>query len=319
MLNLGFLALAFLGAAGAGQDGASGDLKLALSADKPEYVLGDEIQVEATLTNGSDRGIEIAEVQFDERSLSFEITFDAQPGKPKTFVYSVIHPEPYIADRVTLPRVTLKPKGSVVSLYRIPTLKTGPVVIAAVYKGAPKEVKSAPVTLKVIPQGDGNSRLAAILDTTQGSIQIDLLPEEAPNNVSNFVTLARRGLYNGRIFHRVIKNSWVQTGCPYDDGYGGPGYAVKSEAETEGPAAVHEPGTVSMSGNMKSNYTGSQFFICLARLPSFDKKFTVIGKVKESSLEAVRKIAAVDVDKNTDRPLKLEDVRLKDVKIVVVK
>jgi len=319
MLNLGVLALGFLGALSARQEGAGSELTLSLSADKAEYVLGDDVQIEATLSNPGERGVEIAEVQFDERSLNFEITFDAQPGKPKTFLYSVIHPEPYIADRVTLPRVTLKPKGSLVSLYRIPTLKTGPLGITGIYKGGPKEVKSAPVTVKVSPQGDGNSRLAAILDTTQGSIQIDLLPEEAPNNVSNFVMLARRGLYNGRIFHRVIKNSWVQTGCPYDDGYGGPGYAVKSEADSESPAALHGPGTVSMSGNMKSNYTGSQFFICLTRLPSFDKKFTVIGKVQEANLEAVRKIAAVEVDKNTDRPLKLEDVRLKDVKIVVVK
>jgi cyclophilin family peptidyl-prolyl cis-trans isomerase len=134
--------------------------------------------------------------------------------------------------------------------------------------------------------------------------------------VANFVALSKRGFYNGLNFHRVVKNSWIQTGCPYDNGYGGPGYAVKSEAEAQ--TVLHEPGSVSMSGNLKSGFAGSQFFISLTNLPAFDKKYTVIGKVTAGGLDTVRKIGMVEVDKNTDRPSK-EDVRLKEIKIVAVK
>jgi cyclophilin family peptidyl-prolyl cis-trans isomerase len=73
-----------------------------------------------------------------------------------------------------------------------------------------------------------------------------------------------------------------------------------------------------MSQNLKGGFTGSQFFIDLKRQESHDKKFTVIGRVPESKMEAVRAIGAVDTDKNTDRPLK-EDIRLKEIKIIGVK
>jgi cyclophilin family peptidyl-prolyl cis-trans isomerase len=297
-------------------DAAKSDLALTLAADKAEYVLGDDVQIEATLTNNGEKDLEVAELTFDERSLSFDVTFETAPGKPRQFLFSVIKPDPHLVDRVTPPRVTLKAKKSVVGLFRIPTLKPGPCTVTGVYKGADKDVKSAALNLKVSPQAGDAARLAAILDTSMGTFQIDLLPEEAPNNVANFVSLARRGFYTSLLFHRVVKNSWIQTGCPYDNGYGGPGYAVRSEAENQ--TALHELGAVSMSGNMKTNFTGSQFFICLTKIPAFDRKFTVIGRVPESGHETIRKIGAVDVDKNTDRPTK-EDIRLKEVKIVAVK
>ena len=292
------------------------DLSLTLAAEKADYVIGEQVQVEVTLTNSGDKTLDVAELAFEERSISFDVTFEASPGKSKQFLYSVLKPDPHLVDRIGPTRGSLKSKKSLTALFRIPTLKTGALTIGAVYKGGEKEVRSSAASLKVAAQGDGSSRLAAAVSTSKGDFQIDLLPEESPNNVASFVSLAQRGFYNNMNFHRIIKGGWIQTGCPYDLGFGHAGYAVKSEAENN--TKVHEAGTVAMSQNLKGGFTGSQFFIDLKRQESHDKKFTVIGQVPESRMEVVKQIGAVDTDKNTDRPLK-EDIRLKEIKIIVVK
>jgi len=287
-----------------------------LTADKTDYVLGDDVQAEVTVTNASDKALDVAELVFEERSLSFDVSFEAAPGKTKQYTYSVLKPDPHLVDRIGPTKVSLKPKKSMTGVFRIPILKPGPLQVTAVYKGGEKEARSSVATLKVAAQADGANRLAAAVSTSKGDFQIDLLPEEAPNNVSSFVSLARRGFYNNMNFHRIIKGGWIQTGCPYDLGFGHAGYAVKSEAE--GQTAVHEAGTVAMSQNLKGGFTGSQFFIDLKRQESHDKKFTIIGRVPESRMDVVKQIGSVDTDKNTDRPLK-EDIRLKEIKIIVVK
>lgn len=291
------------------------DLSLTLATDKSEIILGEEVQAEVTLANTGDKNVDVSELVFEERSLSFDVSFEAAPGKTKQFSYSIIKPDPHLVDRIGPTRITLHPKKSVNGIFRIPALKTGPMTITAVYKGSEKEVRSAPVSLKVNPQGDGSNRLAAAVSTSKGDFQIDLLPEEAPNNVANFVSLAHRGFYNNMNFFRVIRGAWIQTGCPYDLGFGSAGYALKSEAD--GQTAVHDAGTVSMSQNLKGGYTGSQFFIDLKREEAHDKKFTIIGRVPESRMEVVKQIGSVETDKNSDRPK--EDVRLKEIKIIVVK
>ena len=229
----------------------------------------------------------------------------------------MLKPDPHLVDRIGPMRISLKPKKSLSGIFRIPVLKTGALQVTGVYKGiGDKEVRSATLALKVAAAADGGSRLAAAVSTSKGDFQIDLMPEEAPNNVASFVSLAHRGFYNNMNFHRIIKGGWIQTGCPYDLGFGHAGYAVKSEAE--GQTAVHDAGTVAMSQNLKSGFTGSQFFIDLKRQEAHDKKFTIIGRVPESRMDAVKQIGSVDTDKNTDRPLK-EDIRLKEIKIIVVK
>ncbi len=290
------------------------ELALALSADRTSCVIGESVQLEVVLTNAGDKDADVACLCFEERSVSFDVSFETGPGKPqKQFHYSVLRPDPHLVDRLPLPRVILKPRKTLSFLMAVPTLRAGSMTVTARY--ADKDLKSSPLTIKVAEQADGSGRLAAILDTTEGTIQIDLLPEEAPNNVANFVDLARRGFYDGMTFHRVVKGNWIQTGCPYDNGFGGPGHALKSEAKDQ--ALVHELGTVAMSQNLKGDHTGSQFFIALTRIPSFDKKFTIIGKVAGPGIEIVKKIGSVDVDPKTDRPR--QDVLLKKVMIVVVK
>ncbi|HLY12396.1 MAG TPA: peptidylprolyl isomerase [Planctomycetota bacterium] len=294
---------------------AAPELVLTMATDKSDYVLGDDVQAEVTLTNASDKTLDVSELTFEDRSLSFDISFEAAPGKTKQFAYTILKPDPHLVDRIGPAKISLKSKKSLTGVFRIPILKTGALQVTAVYKGSEKELRSSVATLKVAA-ADGASRLAAAVSTSKGDFQIDLLPEEAPNNVASFVSLARRGFYNNLNFYRIIKGGWIQTGCPYDLGFGNAGYAVKSEADTQ--TAVHESGTVAMSQNLKSGFTGSQFFIDLKRQESLDKKFTIIGRVPESRMEVVKQIGSVDTDKNTDRPLK-EDIRLKEIKIIVVK
>jgi peptidyl-prolyl cis-trans isomerase B (cyclophilin B) len=290
------------------------DVTVTIALDRAEAAVGDEVQAEVTLTNPSDKDVELAELAFEERSLSFDVGFDAG-GKTQQFLYAVLKPDPHVAERVAPARVTLKAKKSVSGLFRIPTLRSGPMTVAAVYKGAGKEARSAAASVKVAPKGEAG-RLAAVVVTSMGDFQIELNPAEAPNSVANFVALASRGFYDNMNFHRVVKNGWIQTGCPYDNGTGGPGYAVRSEAEAQ-KTAKHDLGTVSLAGNLKSGFSGSQFFVTVGKQTSFDAKFTVIGAVSGAGLDVVKKIAAVDVEKSSDRPLK--DVKVSSIKIVAVK
>jgi peptidyl-prolyl cis-trans isomerase B (cyclophilin B) len=289
------------------------DLAVALTLDRAELPVGEEIQAEVTLSNAGAADASVAELVLEERSLSFEVSFDAG-GKPRTFLFGEVRPDPQVTDRVGPSKVTLKAKKSVTALFRIPALRAGTVTVVAVYRGGDKEIKSAAATTKASAVGDAG-RLAAQVETSMGSFTIELLPEDAPNSVAHFVLLARRGFYDGLNVHRVVRNGWIQTGCPYDNGFGGPGYALRSEAEAQ--AAVHDPGMVALAGNLKTGFTGSQFFVNLVRNPSFDKKFTVIGKVSGAGLDVAKKIGSADADKATDRPTK--DIKVSKIQIVAVK
>jgi peptidyl-prolyl cis-trans isomerase B (cyclophilin B) len=308
------IALAVLAVLAAPSTARAQDVTVSLALDRADAPLGEEVQAEVTVTNPGDKDVTVAELAFEERSLSFEISFTGGAA-PKTFLYSVVKPDPHVADRVGPARVSLKPKKSVTGLFRIPTLRAGTMTVAAVYKGAEKEAKSSAINVKVAPVGEAG-RLAAAVETSVGAFQIDLMPEDAPNTVANFVALARRGFFDNLNVHRAVKNGWIQTGCPYDNGTGGPGYAVRSEAESQ-KTVKQDSGTVAMAGNLKSGFSGSQFFICVARQSSFDAKFTAIGTVAGAGLDVVKKISAVEVDKSTDRPVK--DVKVSSIKIIAVK
>ena len=119
--------------------------------------------------------------------------------------------------------------------------------------------------------------LTAIFDTARGPIRVELLPDQAPLTVANFVNLARHGFYDGLDFHRVIPDFMIQGGCPEGSGRGGPGYRFEDET---GNGVRHERGVLSMA-NAGPNTNGSQFFITHVPTPWLDGKHTVFGKVTE--------------------------------------
>jgi len=136
------------------------------------------------------------------------------------------------------------------------------------------------------------------LDTSLGKIVLDMHPDKAPGHVTNLLSLAKIGYYDGLIFHRVISGFMLQGGCPEGTGTGGPGYTIKAEFND----TPHEPGVLSMARTNDPNSAGSQFFICLERVPHLDRQYTAFGKTADAaSLETVRKIGAVPTGPQ-DRP-----------------
>ena len=94
-------------------------------------------------------------------------------------------------------------------------------------------------------------------------IKAELYPQIAPNTVNNFISLVKKGFYDGLIFHRVIKGFMIQGGCPLGNGTGNPGYSIKGEFSNNGftNQLKHEAGVLSMARSMMPNSAGSQFFI----------------------------------------------------------
>ncbi len=108
-----------------------------------------------------------------------------------------------------------------------------------------------------------------------GIIKIEFFPDDAPKTVENFVTLAKKGFYNGLTFHRIEPNFVVQGGDPKGDGTGGPGYKIKAEFNKN----KHDRGAVAMARSNDPDSAGSQFYIVLAPANFLDGKYTVFGKV----------------------------------------
>src|SRR5687767_7718151 len=104
---LAVAALLFVPALAPAGERQASDLTLTLAADKTDYVLGEDVQAEVTLTNPGDKSLDVAELVFEERSVSFDVSFEASPGKSKQFSYSVVKPDPHLVDRIGPAKVSL--------------------------------------------------------------------------------------------------------------------------------------------------------------------------------------------------------------------
>lgn len=131
----------------------------------------------------------------------------------------------------------------------------------------------------------------------------ELYPEIAPNTVNNFISLVKKGFYDGLTFHRVIPGFMIQGGCPEGTGMGGPGYSIKGEFAQNGfeNNLMHTPGVLSMARSMMPNSAGSQFFIMHAAAPHLDGSYAAFGKITEG-LDVVDEIAKVQTDWS-DKPM----------------
>ncbi len=143
----------------------------------------------------------------------------------------------------------------------------------------------------------------AIIRTNLGDITLKFFPEVAPSHVNNFIELAKKGFYNGTTFHRVVPKFVIQGGDPNSKnpdrskhGMGGPGYQLKAEFNKK----AHRRGTLSMARSGHPDSAGSQFFICVADVPSLDGQYTVFGEVVKG-IEVVDKIVSQARDGN-DNP-----------------
>lgn len=166
-------------------------------------------------------------------------------------------------------------------------------------------------------------KLFALVKTDLGDFRIELFHSQKPITVENFVRLAegtkdfrdlksgrtvRRPFYDGLTFHRAIRGTLIQSGCPFGDGRGGPGHTIQDESNDFGSV---EEGSILMarSSSKAKNSAGSQFYIMLRALPDLTDQDTIFGKVIDG-LGVVRKISEVKVDRS-DRPVK--PVSIKEV------
>ena len=120
----------------------------------------------------------------------------------------------------------------------------------------------------------------AVLDTSKGTIRVQLHGLDAPIHVGNFVELSQKGYYDGLTFHRYVPDFVIQGGCPQGTGRGNPGYSIREEFTTN-PHNEHKDGTLAMARAQDPNSAGSQFYFCLGAQPFLDDGYTVFGDTLE--------------------------------------
>jgi peptidyl-prolyl cis-trans isomerase B (cyclophilin B) len=154
----------------------------------------------------------------------------------------------------------------------------------------------------------------AMIETRFGNMELKFFPDVAPNHVSNFIELGKKGFYDGTTFHRVIPRFMIQGGDPNSKnpdrskhGMGGPGFTIKAEFNDK----PHKRGTLSMARAGHPDSAGSQFFICVADSFFLDKQYTVFGEIV-SGIEVVDKIVGQPRDKN-DNPIERIEMKVKIV------
>jgi len=140
----------------------------------------------------------------------------------------------------------------------------------------------------------------AVVETTAGSMLLELWPDVAPGTVENFRKLANEGFYDGTCFHRIVKGFMIQGGDPLTKdasrqpvwGTGGPGYKIKAEFNDR----AHARGVLSMARSQDPNSAGSQFFICLGEARFLDRHYTAFGQLIQGDevLEAIGETPVVE-------------------------
>jgi peptidyl-prolyl cis-trans isomerase B (cyclophilin B) len=133
-------------------------------------------------------------------------------------------------------------------------------------------------------------------------IKVELYPKVAPNSVNNFISLVKKGFYDGTIFHRIIPGFMIQGGDPDGTGMGGPGYSIAGEFTQNGfeNNLKHTAGVLSMARAQNPDSAGSQFFLMVADAPHLDGAYAAFGKVTEG-MDVVNEIVKLPKGAN-DRP-----------------
>ena len=155
--------------------------------------------------------------------------------------------------------------------------------------------KNPQISIKMKDGGDTETGL-------EQEIIVELDPSAAPNTVRNFISLVKRGYYDGLGFHRIIPGFMIQGGCPYGNGMGGPGYSIPGEFGSNGfdNPLKHDRGAISMARSGKPDSAGSQFFIMAQAAPHLDGQYAAFGHVV-SGMETVDAIIKMPRD-DRDRP-----------------
>ncbi len=183
-------------------------------------------------------------------------------------------------------------------------LNTTRVIAAVMFSVAPLlSVHAQGQQMETDTMSEHQSNPRAVMTTTMGEIEVELFPQAAPLAVNNFIGLAKRGYYNGVIFHRVIKNFMIQGGDPTGTGRGGESFTGKPFADEFVDSLRHNGAGILSMANKGPNTNSSQFFITLVPTPWLDNHHTIFGKVVKG-MDVVEAIGAVQTDPSSNRPLK---------------
>ncbi len=191
-----------------------------------------------------------------------------------------------------------------------PATEETAVTATLTYFDGGKAMSATPSTKEVpyLPAG----RKLATMETSQGTVVLELWEDKAPNTVVNFVYLANSGKYDGVAFHRVIPGFMAQTGdVEHKGGYGGPGYSIPGEFDR---SLSHTEGVLSMARSQDRDSGGSQFFIMLATSAHLDGDYAAFGKVIEG-MDVIHAIKKGDTARNgtVDEPDTIVTVRVETV------
>lgn len=305
------------------EESLSENLRISVSADKDKYQLGEIINLRVLLENTGAKNVQLIKPVLDAWSVNFAIKIKPNTKPPEgeevkllEFKHIVFRPSVYDSKKENLSKITLEPDEGISRIFKLPAIKTGEYRIIASYNGADNVVKAAEI--KVIVEGKETDELVATLQTGMGNVTLRFYPEDAPNTVINFINLARKGFYNGLIFHRVVPDFVIQGGCSNGDGSGGPGYSTPAEFNKRS----HSKGVASMARRPDNvDSAGSQFFICLQDTTRLDGLYSAFGEVIQGQ-DVVDAIGKVDTTGskpkegvNLDKPLK--DVVIQKVTIEV--
>ena len=153
---------------------------------------------------------------------------------------------------------------------------------------AQKPAYNHPIDWKIL--GGTTAATRVVLQTRKGNITLQFFPVWAPGSVANFLDLAKSGFFNGKIFHRVVPNFVVQSGCPRGDGYGALDYSIRTEI---GLAWYDDEGYLGMA-SAGPDTEGTQFFITHSPTPHLDGRYTIFGKVAQG-MDVVQQLQVGDV------------------------
>ena len=166
--------------------------------------------------------------------------------------------------------------GAVLTLFLIGVIKMP--------SSQPAKSANSPVPMVI----DVNKKYTAVIKTDKGDLTLELYPQDAPVTVNSFVSLARKGFYDGLTFHRIIPGFMAQGGDPTGTGSGGPGYKFQDEFSSR----TNQEGSLSMA-NSGPNTNGSHFFICYAPQPHLNGKHTVFGQLTQG-MDALKQLVNGD-------------------------
>ena len=163
---------------------------------------------------------------------------------------------------------------------------------------------------KVEAEPDPNP-VATITMSDGAQMRFELYPDQAPNTVANFISLANRGFYNNQQFYRVVAGVFIEGGDPENKGTGGPGYTIKGEFSENGFSnnVSHRRGAISMARQSGYDTAGSQFFIMQGSYPEYDGRYAAFGRAADAQTLAVLDAIASQPTDSTYLPLTRQVIR----------